>query len=114
MSFGIDNEMHLVKLGFFVCLELVSHNRYDCLLNFANQHPHHSASQVWQIVIGRNADHVHGNTCIFLAMDCSARIHLFNDGADDLDEPVAVMFQQGVQWVMVMHAIGESSQVEKR
>jgi hypothetical protein len=105
--------MYLVKFGFFVCLELVSHNRYDCLLNFANYDPHHSASQIWQIVVGRNADHVLRNRCIFLVIDDSATIHHFNDSADDLDEAVAVMLQYGVQWVMVMHTISKSGQVEK-
>ena len=86
----------MVKLGLSVCLEFGSYNRYDRLLNFGNQDPHRSASQVWQIVVGRNADSVLGNWCVCFAMDRSARMQHFDDGTDDFNKPEAVMAENGV------------------
>ena len=100
-------------LDFFVFLEVGSHNRYECLLDVANQDPHRSASQIWQIVVGRDADVVLGNTCILFAMDRSATIQLFDNVTSELAKPKTVILQYGVQQVMVMDGICENGQVEK-
>src|ERR1700688_886192 len=89
----IKKQMHLFKLGCFVCLELRSHKRNDSILNSGNQDPHRSAFQIWQIVVGGNADSILSNRCIFFASDRSAGIRFFDDGKDDLNQPVAIMIQ---------------------
>ena len=52
----IDNKKYLGTLFFFVCQEIGSHDRYNSFRNFANQDSHRSASQVWQIIVARDAD----------------------------------------------------------